>query len=239
MKPCARLLRPRPNRTSSWQARSPACTARSMTATLGSASLPAKHDDLRNFDSVAFDPRDENIIYAGTYHLPWKTTDGGKNWFPISKGMIDDSDVMSVVVDPANPDNVHAHGVLRHLPQHERRAAVDALQRHSFRLPPHAADPAGSPASGNAVCRHDQRPVEDHQRRHRMEAPDTWRLGDQRDHHRSEESATRDSGHRARRRADQRKRRPDLYRRERWLPPPAHSGRGDGSASVRNARWLC
>jgi photosystem II stability/assembly factor-like uncharacterized protein len=69
---------------------------------------PVKHDDLKNFDSVAFDPRDENIIYAGTFHLPWKTMDGGKTWFPVSKGMIDDSDVMSVVVDPANPDNVHA-----------------------------------------------------------------------------------------------------------------------------------
>jgi photosystem II stability/assembly factor-like uncharacterized protein len=69
---------------------------------------PVKHEDLRNFDSIAFDPRDENIIYAGTYHLPWKTTDGGKNWFNIGKGMIDDSDVMSVIVDPANPDNVHA-----------------------------------------------------------------------------------------------------------------------------------
>jgi photosystem II stability/assembly factor-like uncharacterized protein len=69
---------------------------------------PAHHDDLKNFDSVAFDPRDENVIYAGTYHLPWKTTDGGKTWFPIGKGMIDDSDVMSVVVDPSNPDNVHA-----------------------------------------------------------------------------------------------------------------------------------
>ena len=69
---------------------------------------PPKHEDLRNFDSVAFDPRDENIIYAGTYHLPWKTTNGGKDWFPIQKGMIDDSDVMSIVVDPANPENVHA-----------------------------------------------------------------------------------------------------------------------------------
>jgi photosystem II stability/assembly factor-like uncharacterized protein len=69
---------------------------------------PEKHDDLRNFDSVAFDPRDENIIYAGTYHLPWKTTNGGKDWVSIGKGMIDDSDVMSIVVDPANPDNVHA-----------------------------------------------------------------------------------------------------------------------------------
>jgi photosystem II stability/assembly factor-like uncharacterized protein len=69
---------------------------------------PAKHDDLKNFDSVAFDPRDDNVIYAGTYHLPWKTTDGGKNWAPISKGMIDDSDVMSIIVDPSNPENVHA-----------------------------------------------------------------------------------------------------------------------------------
>ena len=69
---------------------------------------PAKHDDLRNFDSVAFDPKDENIIYAGTYHLPWKTTDGGKNWTSIKQGMIDDSDVMTVIVDPANPSNVHA-----------------------------------------------------------------------------------------------------------------------------------
>src|SRR5260370_16829170 len=69
---------------------------------------PANHDDLRNFDSLAFDPKDENTIYAGTYHLPWKTTDGGKNWSPVVKGMIDDSDVMSIVIDPANPSNVHA-----------------------------------------------------------------------------------------------------------------------------------
>jgi len=69
---------------------------------------PANHDDLRNFDSVAFDPKDENIIYAGTYHLPWKTADGGKHWTSIKAGMIDDSDVMTVIVDPANPSNVHA-----------------------------------------------------------------------------------------------------------------------------------
>ncbi len=69
---------------------------------------PAGHEDLRNFDSVAFDPKDDNVIYAGTYHLPWKTSNGGKDWFPIVKGMIDDSDVMSIIVDPANVDNVHA-----------------------------------------------------------------------------------------------------------------------------------
>jgi photosystem II stability/assembly factor-like uncharacterized protein len=69
---------------------------------------PAGHADLKNFDSVAFDPKDENIIYAGTYHLPWKTVDGGKTWTSIKAGMIDDSDVMSIVVDPANPASVHA-----------------------------------------------------------------------------------------------------------------------------------
>src|SRR5690349_456347 len=57
---------------------------------------PEHHEDLRNFDSVAFDPHDANIIYAGTYHLPWKTADGGKHWTSIKAGMIDDSDVMSI-----------------------------------------------------------------------------------------------------------------------------------------------
>ena len=69
---------------------------------------PANHEDLRRFDSLAFDPKDDNIIYAGTYHLPWKTVDGGKNWSPVVKGMIDDSDVMSIIIDPANSSNVHA-----------------------------------------------------------------------------------------------------------------------------------
>ena len=69
---------------------------------------PANHSDLRNFDSVAFDPKDTNVIYAGTYHLPWKSTNGGKDWFPVVKGMIDDSDVMSIIVDPANVESVHA-----------------------------------------------------------------------------------------------------------------------------------
>jgi len=69
---------------------------------------PDNHPDLNRFDSVAFDPKDNNIIYAGTYHLPWKTSNGGKDWFPIVKGMIDDSDVMSIIVDPANSENVHA-----------------------------------------------------------------------------------------------------------------------------------
>ena len=59
--------------------------------------------ELRNLDSLALDPKDPNVIYAGTFHLPWKTTDGGLNWHSIHTGMIDDSDVMSILVDRAQP----------------------------------------------------------------------------------------------------------------------------------------
>jgi photosystem II stability/assembly factor-like uncharacterized protein len=57
---------------------------------------------------VAIDTKDPNVIYAGTSHLPWKTMDGGKTWQSISTGMIDDSDVFSIYVDPANPATVLA-----------------------------------------------------------------------------------------------------------------------------------
>lgn len=60
---------------------------------------PAGDTELRDLDSVAVDPRDARIIYAGTYHLPWKTVDGGATWKSIATGMIDDSDVMSLRID--------------------------------------------------------------------------------------------------------------------------------------------
>ena len=64
--------------------------------------------DLRNFDSLAIDPRDPQIIYAGTFHLAWKTSDGGKHWAPIHAGMIDDSDVLSLTLDARNPRRIFA-----------------------------------------------------------------------------------------------------------------------------------
>jgi len=69
---------------------------------------PEKHEDLRNFDSIAIDPHDPNTIYAGTYHLPWKTVDGGKNWAPVHQGMVDDSDVMSITIDQNDASHVFA-----------------------------------------------------------------------------------------------------------------------------------
>lgn len=61
-----------------------------------------------NIDSLAIDPIDTNIMYAGTWWRAYKTTDGGKNWRLIKDGMIDDSDVFAVDVDPRNPDHVFA-----------------------------------------------------------------------------------------------------------------------------------
>jgi photosystem II stability/assembly factor-like uncharacterized protein len=69
---------------------------------------PAGGAGLRNFDSLAIDRRNPLVIYAGTFHLPWKTTDGGKHWTPIHTGMIDDSDVLSLVIDAENPQRIFA-----------------------------------------------------------------------------------------------------------------------------------
>ena len=69
---------------------------------------PAGDAELRNFDSLAIDPRDPLVIYAGTFHLPWKTVDGGAHWTAIHAGMIDDSDVLSMVTDRDNPRRIFA-----------------------------------------------------------------------------------------------------------------------------------
>ena len=65
-------------------------------------------NEIKNIESIAVDPKDPNTIYAGTWHLAWKTDDGGVNWHHINKGMIDDSDVFSIIVDQSNPSVVFA-----------------------------------------------------------------------------------------------------------------------------------
>src|SRR6202521_3924266 len=69
---------------------------------------PEHHEELRNLDSLAIDPRDPQIIYAATFHLPWKTADGGRTSGPIHEGMIDDSDVMSLLIDGADSRRIYA-----------------------------------------------------------------------------------------------------------------------------------
>ena len=66
------------------------------------------HASMKNFVSVAIDPQNPDVVYAGTRHLPWKTSDGGKNWHNLKDGILDDSDVFSIIVDPKTPSRVYA-----------------------------------------------------------------------------------------------------------------------------------
>ena len=72
---------------------------------------PIENQGLKPVVSLAFHPRDTQVLYAGTTHLPWKTMDGGEHWQSIHSGMLDDSDVFSVVVDPRNPEIVLSSGL--------------------------------------------------------------------------------------------------------------------------------
>ncbi len=69
---------------------------------------PPDSTEIHEVESVAIDPKDPAVIYVGTWHLPWKTTDAGLNWTSIKNGIIDDSDVFSIIVDPAEPRTVYA-----------------------------------------------------------------------------------------------------------------------------------
>ena len=67
-----------------------------------------KNLEMQGITATAIDPKDPDVMYAGTSHLPWKSVDGGKTWHSIHTGMTDDSDVFSIYVNPANPSNVFA-----------------------------------------------------------------------------------------------------------------------------------
>jgi photosystem II stability/assembly factor-like uncharacterized protein len=69
---------------------------------------PPGSTELHEVESIAIDPANPQDIYAGTWHLPWKTLDGGKTWQNIKQGLIDDSDVFSIIVDPHSPSTVYA-----------------------------------------------------------------------------------------------------------------------------------
>jgi photosystem II stability/assembly factor-like uncharacterized protein len=69
---------------------------------------PPGHRDLRNVGSAAVDAANAEVIYAGTWHLPWKTADGGRSWRPSHAGIIDDSDIFTLTLDRRAPGTMYA-----------------------------------------------------------------------------------------------------------------------------------
>lgn len=78
------------------------------TGALAAAAAQLRGDQEVDVESLAIDPRNSNVIYAGTWYLPYKSTDGGQTWRVIKKGIIDDSDIFAINIDPRNADHVIA-----------------------------------------------------------------------------------------------------------------------------------
>lgn len=104
---------------------------------------PQGHKDLRNVGSVAVDNERAEVIYAGTWHLPWKTEDGGRTWRPAAAGMIDDSDVMTLTVDRRAHEVVYAtacSGIYRSADRAGRWTKVKGIPASSRRTRAFAQD---------------------------------------------------------------------------------------------------
>jgi photosystem II stability/assembly factor-like uncharacterized protein len=104
----------------------------------------ADDPELRNVNSIAVDPGDADTIYAGTWHLPWKTTDGGRTWGSIHAGMINDSDIMTLTFDRRTPRTLFATactGIYRSTDAAGRWTKIRGIPSSSRRTRAFAQDP--------------------------------------------------------------------------------------------------
>ncbi|MBK7993090.1 MAG: hypothetical protein IPK14_06590 [Blastocatellia bacterium] len=76
---------------------------------------PENHPDIKRLHSIAIDPKNPNIVYLGTEHLPWRTDNGGKDWVCVKghptekkQQFIDDSDIFTITIDPTDNNNIYA-----------------------------------------------------------------------------------------------------------------------------------
>jgi photosystem II stability/assembly factor-like uncharacterized protein len=110
---------------------------------------PEGDKEIRNIESVAIDPQNTGVIIVGTWHLPWKSTDGGKTWkktgYPAA-GMLDDSDIFGVCIDPVNPKLVYINacsGIYRSVnggDKWEKLPGILFSARRTYALLPHPSD---------------------------------------------------------------------------------------------------
>ena len=122
---------------------------------------PEGSQEIHEVESIAIDPVDPQIIYAGTWHLPWKTTDGGEHWTNIKQGIIDDSDVFSIIVDPKDPKCGVCERVLGNLQERERRREVSEDAGNSFDGAANESADAGPAESEHCLCGDDGGSVPD------------------------------------------------------------------------------
>ena len=60
---------------------------------------------------ATFDPTNPDVMYGAFFKNGiMKSTDGGKRWTKISKGILNNSEMIEVAVSPANPNDVYAIG---------------------------------------------------------------------------------------------------------------------------------
>lgn len=101
---------------------------------------PADDREVRNIESVAIHPRSDRVIYVGTWHLPWKTLDGGRTWTRLGgpeTGILEDSEIFSILVDRREPDRMWVSactGIYRSLDGGKRWARVRGLPSASRRV---------------------------------------------------------------------------------------------------------
>jgi photosystem II stability/assembly factor-like uncharacterized protein len=107
---------------------------------------PEGDKEIHNIESIAIHPRNPNEIYVGTWHLPWKTTDGGATWKQTGykgNGVIDDSDIFGISVDPTHPDLVYLNacsGIYRSNSAGEHWVKIPGIPftaRRTYYLLPH------------------------------------------------------------------------------------------------------
>jgi photosystem II stability/assembly factor-like uncharacterized protein len=71
-------------------------------------SVGVQSPGFRDVESVAIDPRNPRIVYAGTWRLGYRSLDFGATWARVGEGMLLDSDLFSLAVDPRAPEIVYA-----------------------------------------------------------------------------------------------------------------------------------
>ena len=111
---------------------------------------PEGDKEIHNIESIAIHPRNPNEVYVGTWHLPWKTTDGGTTWKQTGykgNGVIDDSDIFGISVDPAHPELVYLNacsGIYRSNSAGEHWVKIPGIPftaRRTYYLLPHPTNP--------------------------------------------------------------------------------------------------